>query len=162
MPEKPREEDANVWYEFKSKEFAFGIVFPTKTEDVFDDEAKDVKIFQASTRKANYSVIVKPIPSLLTQNSKNNLYIDIFEQMFSSETTRVITERNVRVGNMSGKEIFFEKDDQKVFSRLYINESKLYIVSVILDKKDYATSFDKWFLKFLDSFDLQIKEKNVG
>lgn len=160
--EKPNEEDADIWFEYKSKEFLFDAIFPAKPEDVFDDEVKDLKFFQASTRKATYGVIIKTIPNLLSQNSEDKVYDDLFEQLFNSEATKIITERRVRIGDLSGKEMFFEKDNLKVFSRLYINKSKLYIISINIDKKDYKMSFDKWFLKFLDSFNLHLKIKNEG
>ena len=38
LREKPNEEDAGIWNEYKSAEFGFEVVFPAKNEDVFDDE----------------------------------------------------------------------------------------------------------------------------
>ena len=148
--------------QFKSKEFGFEVVLPAQPEDVFDDEANDVKFFQISTRKANYGVIIKPIPKLVNQNELNNLYENMLAIMLDSETTKIISQKNVRIGDLSGKEIFYEKDSSKFFSRMFITENKLYIVSMIMDKKDYKTSFDKWALKFLDSFNLKVKIKNEG
>ena len=162
LREKPNEEDDGIWHEFKSKEFGFEVVLPAQPEDVFDDEANDVKFFQISTRKADYGVIIKPIPKLVSQNESNNLYDTMLEIMLDSETTKIISQKNVRIGDLSGKEIFYEKDSSKFFSRMFITENKLYIVSMIMDKKDYKTSFDKWALKFLDSFNLKVKIKNEG
>ena len=79
LSEKPNEEDAGIWNEYKSAEFGFEVVFPAKNEDVFDDEFNDVKFFQSSTRKANYGVIIKPVPKAVSQNGLNNLFENVFE-----------------------------------------------------------------------------------
>ena len=162
LREKPNEEDAGIWNEYKSVEFGFEVVFPAKNEDVFDDEFNDVKFFQSSTRKANYGVIIKPVPKIVSQNGLNNLFENVFELILGAETTKIISQKNVRLGDLLGKEIIYEKERERVFSRFFIDGNKLYIVSMIMDKKDYKQSFDDWALKFLDSFNLPVKIKNEG
>ncbi len=162
LREKPNEEDVGIWNEYKSAEFGFEVVFPAKNEDVFDDEFNDVKFFQSSTRKANYGVIIKPVPKAVSQNGLNNLFENVFELILGADTTKTISQKNVRLGNLLGKEIIYEKESSKVFSRFFIDGNKLYIVSMIMDKKDYKQSFDDWALKFLDSFNLPVKIKNEG
>lgn len=162
LREKPNEEDIGIWHEYKSKEFGFEVVFPAKPENIFDDEVNDLKFFQISTRKATYGVIIKSVPKAVSQNELNNLQDNMLEMMLASETTKIISRKNVRFGDLSGKEIFYEKDNLRVFSRLFIVENTLYLVSMNMDKKDYKMSFDKWALKFLDSFNPQIKIKNEG
>lgn len=162
LREKPNEEDAGIWNEYKSAEFGFEVVFPAKNEDVFDDEFNDVKFFQSSTRKANYGVIVKPVPKAVSQNGLNNLFENVFELILGADRTKIISQTNVRLGDLLGKEIIYERESSRVFSRFFIDGNKLYIVSMIMDKKDYKQSFDEWALKFLDSFNLPIKIKNEG
>ena len=162
LREKPNEEDAGIWNEYKSAEFGFEVVFPAKNEDVFDDEFNDVKFFQSSTRKANYGVIVKPVPKAVSQNGLNNLFENVFELILGADRTKIISQTNVRLGDLLGKEIIYERESSRVFSRFFIDGNKLYIVSMIMDKKDYKQSFDEWALKFLDSFNLPVKIKNEG
>lgn len=162
LREKPNEEDAGIWNEYKSAEFGFEVVFPAKNEDVFDDEFNDVKFFQSSTRKANYGVIVKPVPKAVSQNGLKNLFENVFELILGADRTKIISQTNVRLGDLLGKEIIYERESSRVFSRFFIDGNKLYIVSMIMDKKDYKQSFDEWALKFLDSFNLPIKIKNEG
>ena len=162
LREKPNEEDAGIWNEYKSAEFGFEVVFPAKNEDVFDDEFNDVKFFQSSTRKANYGVIVKPVPKAVSQNGLNNLFENVFELILGADRTKIISQTNVRLGDLLGKEIIYERESSRVFSRFFIDGNKLYIISMIMDKKDYKQSFDEWALKFLDSFNLLIKIKNEG
>ena len=162
LREKPNEEDAGIWNEYKSAEFGFEVVFPAKNEDVFDDEFNDVKFFQSSTRKANYGVIVKPVPKAVSQNGLNNLFENVFELILGADRTKIISQTNVRLGDLLGKEIIYERESSRVFSRFFIDGNKLYIISMIMDKKDYKQSFDEWALKFLDSFNLPVKIKNEG
>ena len=162
LREKPNEEDAGIWNEYKSAEFGFEVVFPAKNEDVFDDEFNDVKFFQSSTRKANYGVIIKPVPKAVSQNGLNNLFENVFELILGADRTKIISQTNVRLGDLLGKEIIYERESSRVFSRFFIDGNKLYIVSMIMDKKNYKQSFDEWALKFLDSFNLLIKIKNEG
>ena len=162
LREKPNEEDAGIWNEYKSAEFGFEVVFPAKNEDVFDDEYNDVKFFQSSTRKANYGVIIKPVPKAVSQNGLNNLFENVFELLLGADTTKIISQKNVRLGDLAGKEIIYEKEGERVFSRFFIDGNKLFIVSMIMDKKDYKQSFGEWALKFLDSFNLPRKIKNEG
>lgn len=162
LREKPNEEDAGIWNEYKSAEFGFEVVFPAKNEDVFDDEFNDVKFFQSSTRKANYGVIVKPVPKAVSQNGLKNLFENVFELILGADRTKIISQTNVRLGDLLGKEIIYERESSRVFSRFFIDGNKLYIVSMIMDKKNYKQSFDEWALKFLDSFNLPIKIKNEG
>ena len=162
LREKPNEEDAGIWNEYKSAEFGFEVVFPAKNEDVFDDEFNDVKFFQSSTRKANYGVIIKPVPKAVSQNGLNNLFENVFELILGADRTKIISQTNVRLGDLLGKEIIYERESSRVFSRFFIDGNKLYIVSMIMDKKDYKQSFDEWALKFLDSFNLPVKIKNEG
>ena len=162
LREKPNEEDAGIWNEYKSAEFGFEVVFPAKNEDVFDDEFNDVKFFQSSTRKANYGVIVKPVPKAVSQNGLKNLFENVFELILGADRTKIISQTNVRLGDLLGKEIIYERESSRVFSRFFIDGNKLYIISMIMDKKDYKQSFDEWALKFLDSFNLPVKIKNEG
>ena len=162
LREKPNEEDAGIWNEYKSAEFGFEVVFPAKNEDVFDDEFNDVKFFQSSTRKANYGVIVKPVPKAVSQNGLKNLFENVFELILGADRTKIISQTNVRLGDLLGKEIIYERESSRVFSRFFIDGNKLYIVSMIMDKKNYKQSFDEWALKFLDSFNLPVKIKNEG
>ena len=162
LREKPNEEDAGIWNEYKSAEFGFEVVFPAKNEDVFDDEFNDVKFFQSSTRKANYGVIVKPVPKAVSQNGLKDLFENVFELILGADRTKIISQTNVRLGDLLGKEIIYERESSRVFSRFFIDGNKLYIVSMIMDKKDYKQSFDEWALKFLDSFNLPIKIKYEG
>ena len=162
LREKPNEEDAGIWNEYKSAEFGFEVVFPAKNEDVFDDEFNDVKFFQSSTRKANYGVIIKPVPKAVSQNGLKNLFENVFELILGADRTKIISQTNVRLGDLLGKEIIYERESSRVFSRFFIDGNKLYIISMIMDKKDYKQSFDEWALKFLDSFNLPVKIKNEG
>lgn len=162
LREKPNEEDEGIWHEYKSAKFGFEAVFPAESEDVFDDSVDDLRFFQAYTRKAMYGVIVKPVSKIVSQNEISNLYDNLFEVMLNSETTKIISRKNVRIGDLAGREIIFEKGNSRTFSRMFVVANKLYIASMNIDKKDYKMSFDKWALKFLESVNFPLNIKSEG
>ena len=157
-PARPSEEDALAWHEFASEKFGFWITFPSDKDDVFADDEESISNFRASTRKARYGLSVK---NLLV--SLNNSQLDeMFEKMISEtedETTKLMGKRDVYLNGVLGKELVYEENEQIVFGRFYIVESKLFMLTVSLPKKQYNKNFDRWATKFFDSFGVKINSK---
>ncbi len=61
-----------------------------------------------------------------------------------------------------GREFVFADKKKMYFQRIYILEGRLYFLSVMLPKNEYTGSFDKWALKFFESFDVEPIDKLIG
>lgn len=148
----PDEDAAGVWNDFVSEKYGFRVTFPAQSKDVFDDETGKIAIFQASTRQAEYGLAVKSLLVSLNNSQLDALYESVINATEDLRTTRLVAKRNVYLDGFLGKEIVYEENGKIVFGRMYILESKLFMLSVSLPKKGYTKDFDRWTLKFFDSF----------
>jgi hypothetical protein len=152
FPPEPSEDDAGIWNDFVSDKYGFRLTFPAGADDVFSDEEESFVHFSASTEKARYALMVKNMLVSLNNSQLDALYESVFVKNQDQETSRLVRAKNVYLNGVLGKELVFEENGNVVFNRVYILESKLFVLTVNLSKKDYAPGFDKWAAKFLDSF----------
>ncbi len=61
-----------------------------------------------------------------------------------------------------GREFVFADKKKIYFQRIYILEGKLYFLSIMLPKKEYTRGFDRWALKFFESFSVEAKNNLIG
>lgn len=149
--EKFTEENSNVWREFNSDRYGFWITFPSETDNVSSENIEKFASFQTSTKKAQYGLAVKELLVSLNNSQLEVLFENIIKET-EDETTKLIGKKDVYLNGVLGKELIYEEDNKIVFGRFYILESKLFMLTVSVPKKDYNKNFDKWANKFFDSF----------
>lgn len=158
----PSEESEGIWNEYTSGKYNFNITFPAKSEDVRDDEIEKLVTFEANTKKAAYRIIIKSLPVKLDNSQLDELYETTFSDILVGENVTFISKKKVYLNRRLGKEFVFADKKQIYFQRIYILEGKLYLLSITLPKKEYTADFDKWTLKFFESFSVEEKNNLIG
>lgn len=165
----PVETDAGIWNEYKNDEFDFSICFPSKTEDVLDENnVSDLTDFSAETKNATYRVMTQRIAANLDNRAIDALLEDIFRDLFDPRKSRLISKRNVGFRDKLGKEfvtedtVFGGKEKRINFMRAFVIEGKSFVLNVSVRKTADFAEMEKWALKFLDSFAVKISEKTLS
>jgi hypothetical protein len=158
----PSEESQGIWNEYTSAKYNFNITFPAKSEDVRDDEMDKFVTFEASTQKASYGLMVKSLSASLSNSQLDEVYETSFRDILVGGDVKLISKKNVYLNRRLGREFVFADKKKIYFQRIYILEGRLYFLSVMLPKKEYTADFDKWALKFFESFSVEEKDKLFG
>jgi hypothetical protein len=159
---RPTEETFGIWNEFNSEKHGFRIVFPAKPEEIWETGQDKIASFETETEKAHYGVLRMKFPPLLDHRQLNILRESLFAQSYDAKTTKLISEKNVCLDGMAGKELIYEEAGKIFFTRFYILEQKMFMLSVSLPKTEYTKDFDYWAMKFLDSFGAKKDAKYTG
>lgn len=160
--QRPTEESSGIWNEFNSEEYGFTVVFPSKPAEIRETGLDKIASFETETEKAHYGVMRLTIPSLLDNRQLNILSESIFAESYDARTTRLISEKNLCLDGMPGKELVYEEAEKIFFARFYFLKQKLFMLSVSLPKTEYTKDFDRWARKFLDSFGAKKDVKDFG
>lgn len=161
--QKLPEENSDVWNEFVSEKDGFRVVFPSKPDKVWRDELGKATSFETETARAHYGIMRLNFPSLLNIRQLDVLSESLLKsEDYDEQSTKLISEKNVRLGGMPGKELIFEEAGKVFFLRFYILNQKLFVLSVSLPKSAYTKDFDHWAMKFLDSFGARAESKQFG
>ncbi len=158
----PSEESVGIWNEYTSRKYNFNLTFPAKSEDVRDDELEKFITFGTNTQKAAYQIIVKSLPAKLDNSQLDELYETTFNDLLVDGNVKLISKKKVYLNRRLGKEFVFADKKHIYFQRIYILEGKLYLLSITLLKKEYTGDFDKWALKFFESFSVEAKDILIG
>lgn len=158
LPNNPDEEDKNIWNPYVADKFNFEITFPAKTKDVWDDEIKQVLIFETYTDRALYRLSFKKLPYVSLNNDQlADLYETVLNDKNNPHNVQEISLKDVYLDGILGKEFIYKEDGRMIFTRYYILDRKLFMLMVNLPENKYTKDFDKWAVKFFESF--QIIEK---
>lgn len=154
LPEtrRPTEETFGIWNEFNSEKHGFTVVFPAMPSEIWRVEQDKIASFEAETEKAHYGVMRMKFPALLDPRQLDVLAENLFGQSYDAKTTRLISEKNLCLDGVAGKELIYEEAGKIFFTRFFIMEQKMFMLSVSLPRADYTKDFDYWAMKFLDSF----------
>jgi hypothetical protein len=158
----PSEASEDVWNEYASRKYNFNITFPAKPENVRDDEMDKFATFETSTQKATYRLMIKSLSVNLSNSQLDEVYETSFSDVLVGGNVKLISKKNVYLNRKLGREFVFEDKKKVYFQRIYILEGRLYFISVMLLKKEYTKDFDKWALKFFESFSVEAKDTFVG
>lgn len=158
----PTEESFGVWNEFSSEKDGFTVVFPAKPEEIWETIQDKISSFETETEKAHYGVMRMKFPPLLDNRQLDILAEKLFAESYDAQTTRLISEKNVCLNGMAGKELIYEEAGKIFFTRFYIMQQKMFMLSVSLPRAAYTKDFDYWAMKFLDSFGAKKETKYVG
>ena len=159
---RPTEETFGIWNEFHSDDYGFTILFPAKPSQIWETARDKIASFETETEKAHYGVMRMKFPALLDNRQLGILGESLFARGYDRETTRLISEKNVCLEGMPGKELIYEEAGKMFFTRFYIVEQKMFMLSVSLPRAEYTKDFDYWAMKFLDSFGAKKSAKFVG
>jgi len=159
---RPTEESFGIWNEFNSERHGFTVDFPSRPEEIREIGQGKIASFETETEKAHYGVMRMTFPSLLDRRQLNVLGERLFAESFDAKTTKLISEKNLCLDGMPGKELVYEEAGKMFFTRFYILEQKLFMLSVSLPKAEYTKNFDYWAMKFLDSFGAKKDAKLFG
>lgn len=158
----PSEESEDIWNEYSSTKYNFNITFPAKSEDVRDDEIENLVTFETNTQKAAYQIIIKSLAAKLTNSQLDELYETSFSDILAGGNVKLIGKKNVYLNRRLGREFVFADERKIYFQRIYILEGRLYLLSITLPEKKYTGNFDKWALKFFESFSVEAKDNLIG
>ncbi|HEX8735298.1 MAG TPA: hypothetical protein VF721_08260 [Pyrinomonadaceae bacterium] len=156
------EESFGVWNEFSSEKQGFTVVFPAKPEEIWENAQGKFASFETETAKAHYGVMRMKFPPLLDPRQRDILAGNLFAGSFDAEITHLISEKNVCLDGISGKELIYEEAGKIFFTRFYILEQKMFMLSVSLPRAQYTKDFDYWAMKFLDSFGAKKDAKYIS
>jgi hypothetical protein len=156
------EETSGIWHEFNSEKLGFTVVFPAKPAEIWENAQGKIASFETETEKAHYGVMRMKFPPLLDPRQRDILAESLFAESLDAETTHLISEKNVCLDGMSGKELIYEEAGKIFFTRFYILEQKMFMLSVSLPRAAYTKDFDYWAMKFLNSFGAKKDAKFVG
>jgi hypothetical protein len=160
---KRRTEEAfGVWNEFSSEKDGFRIVFPAQPEEIRETVQGKISSFETETEKAHYGVMRMKFPPLLDNRQLDILAGNLFAESYDAQTTRLISEKNVCLNGMAGKQLIYEEAGKIFFARFYIMQQKMFMLSVSLPRAAYTEDFDYWAMKFLDSFGAGIGGRHIG
>lgn len=152
------EENARLWDDFSSEKYGFWITFPTDHKNVSFETGNSLASFSAQTDKAEYGVTIKNLLVSLNNNQLDQVFGAIIDKT-ESETTRLVGDNDVYLNGFLGKELVYEENEKYVFTRFYIQEAKLFVLTVSLPIKDYNKSFNQWVYKFFESFTVKSNAK---
>jgi hypothetical protein len=159
---RPTEETFGIWNEFDSEKHGFTIVFPSRPSEIWETERRKIASFETETEKAHYGVMRMEFPSLLDQRRLDVLAENLFAGSYDAKTTKLISEKSVCLDGMNGKELIYEEAGKIFFTRFYILQQKMFMLSVSLPKAEYTKNFDYWAMKFLDSFGAKRDAKYIS
>lgn len=159
---RPTEETFGIWNEFSSEKHGFTVVFPSRPEEIWETVQGKIASFETETEKAHYGVMRMKFPPLLDNRQLDILGENLFAGSFDAETTCLISEKTVCLNGMAGKELIYEEAGKIFFTRFYIIQQKMFMLSVSLPRAEYTKDFDYWAMKFLDSFGAKKDSKYVG
>lgn len=159
---RPAEETFGIWNEFGSENLGFTIVFPAKSEEIRETGQGKIAGFETETEKAHYGVLRMKFPPLLDRRQLNILRESLFARGYDAKTTKLISEKNICLDGMAGKELIYEESGKIFFTRFYIMEQDMFMLSVSLPKTQYTVDFDYWAMKFLDSFGARTVGRHIG
>lgn len=152
------EENPAVWREFDSVRHGFWITFPNGAKSVDLGKSEQFSSYTIATEKALYSVAVKSVLVSMNNRELSDLFDNMVEET-ENESTRLLGEKNVYFNGALGREVVYEEGDRLVFGRFFILESKLFMLTINLERKNYNRNFDRWVNKFFDSFGVKLNTK---
>jgi hypothetical protein len=159
---RPAEEASGIWNKFDSEKYGFTIDFPAQPEEIQETGRGKIASFETETGRAHYGVMRMSFPPLLDHRQLNLLGESLFADSYDAGTTRLISEENLCLDGMPGKQLVYEEAGKMFFTRFYILGQKLFMLSVSLPKTEYTKDFDCWATKFLDSFGAKKDAKFFG
>jgi hypothetical protein len=152
------EENPRLWNEYSSEKFGFWIQFPASKDQVSSDDSDEFVNFETVNGKAHYALSVKKLLAALSNRELDEMF-DSIVSATEDETTRLISQKDVYLNGVLGRELVYEEESQIVFGRFYILESKIFMLTVTLPKKDYNRGFDRLARKFFDSFGVRVNRR---
>jgi hypothetical protein len=158
----PSEEDTDIWNEYVSEKYNFKIIFPSKSADVWNDEAEKFVTFETGTKKASYQLIVRSLSIVASNSQLDEFYETSFLGIIAAGNIKLISKKNVYMNRKLGKEFVYADKRKIYFQRMYILEGKLFLLSVTLPEKQYTKDFDRWAIKFFDSFTVETHDNSIG
>ena len=159
---RPTEETFGIWNEFNSEKHGFTIVFPSRPDEIREISQGKTASFETETAKAHYGVMRMKFPPLLDNRQLDILGENLFAQSLDAKTTNLISEKKICLDGAAGKELIYEEAGKIFFSRFFILEQKMFMLSVSLPKAEYTKDFDYWAMKFLDSFSARTGGRQIG
>lgn len=146
----------SIWKPFSSQEGGFRVLMPgTPTQEQRTTQTK-VGTFPTNTftvireNEAGYVVGYLDFPQNIPLNSRNqNQYLTTVATGFAQGSGgRLVSQRNIRVGNLPGKEIRLQFEQGVIGrGRLFLDNKRLYVALVITDKESSLTKSIQGFFK---------------
>ena len=170
-PAPVKEYNPNAWQEFTSAEGKFSVLFPGRPahrDSTMESGIGKVTThrFELDTDLAYYYVSYADIPSVgaLTPEQNKEMLDGTRDRAISGDN-RLISEREISIGGVPGRELLVSNGDLALKSRFVVIEGRLYQLifgtrSIVAfrngkpsaDAKDRTDLFEKSSVKFLDSF----------
>lgn len=152
QPKLPKETDEGIWNEFFLPEYDLKILFPSKPDDLDYDVHNILLTFQTSTAIATYSLMMRDFPVLGDNKQIGAILEDMFVNSGEKGGSIMLSKKDIFYEGRIGKEIVTEKNGSLYFARFFILNSRLFAISVSVEKKTDRKRVEPWVKKFFDSF----------
>jgi hypothetical protein len=158
----------SIWKPFSSKEGGFRVLMPGTPAQEQRTTKTEMGAFPTNTftvireQEAGYVVGYLDFPNNISVNSRNqNQYLTAVATGFAQGSGgRLMSERNIRVGNLPGKEIRLQFEQGVIGrARMFLDNKRLYVALVITDKENSLT---KSIQGFFNSFQLLNRSTGSG
>ena len=169
VAEKPsppaHKHESQAWKEFSSAEGRFSILFPgTPKSETITENTKlgpvDLRMFYLDTAVAAYMVAYADIPVDPTSHDDVKRLLDAGrDKLLANKQRRLISEREITIGDYLGRELIVGDEEGITKSRNYIVKQRLYQVLIEMpddrnDSPEISKMHEATRDKFLDSFKL--------
>lgn len=152
----PRLPDESEWSEFSVPEHGLTILFPGEKDDVNDDEVGPVQTYSVPTEKASYTLAIRLVGNPIDQRDIQSFLDETIDNAFAPATTKFLFRRPISYEGRIGREFALMDKERRTEFRIFLLDSKLFIISVAVNQKDYDQGFDKWVRKFFESFAVKV------
>ena len=158
----------SIWKVFSSQEGGFRVLMPGTPSQKLGTTKTKIGNFPTNTfsvireNEAGYVVGYVDFPKNISLNSQNrNQYLTAIATGFAEGAGgRLVTQRNIRLSNLPGKEIRLQFEQGVIGrGRMVLDNKRLYVALAITDKE---SSLTKSIQGFLDSFQLVNRSASSG
>ncbi|MBX3292876.1 MAG: hypothetical protein KF881_08305 [Acidobacteria bacterium] len=153
----PKLPDESNWSELSLAEHGLTILFPGKSDDIKVNSVGPVETYSVTSTKASYTLATRSVGSVLDPNDIQSVLDETIDNAFDPASTKFLFRRPISYEGRIGREFALLDKERRTEFRIFLLDSKLFIISVAVNQKDYDQGFDKWVQKFFESFAVKVQ-----
>ena len=154
-PVQPKETDP--WSGFVLEEDRLALLFPGTAKDLSTDVEGGVKTYALSTARAMYMLAVRDIGEFVDPREIDTYLDGRILAAFGQPTVKFVEKQEISYAGRSARHLVVIDKGKRMSTRIYVLNGKLFITLVSINTKDYSLEFEKWIVKFLNSFSVGVR-----